>query len=77
MAGIDRKYVDEVRMNESLGIATNGVSRIVLWLSHVKIDPEASNTQAEGVEIDDWGDDGHYNDRYGGSMVVEAPSSVI
>lgn len=35
-----------------------GANRVGTWLSHVKIDPEATNTQAEGVEVDDWRCDG-------------------
>lgn len=42
----------------SLDGSKRGANRVGTWLSHVKIDPEATNTQAEGVEVDDWRCDG-------------------
>jgi ariadne-1 len=42
----------------SLDGTKRGANRVGTWLSHVKIDPEATNTQAEGVEVDDWRCDG-------------------
>lgn len=42
----------------SLDGSKRGANRVGTWLSHVKIDPEATNTQADGVEVDDWRCDG-------------------
>ena len=42
----------------SLDGTKRGANRVGTWLNHVKIDPEATNTQAEGVEVDDWRCDG-------------------
>lgn len=42
----------------SLDGTKRGANRVGTWLSHVKVDPEATNTQAEGVEVDDWRCDG-------------------
>jgi hypothetical protein len=35
-----------------------GANRVGTWLNHVQVDPEAINTQARGVEVDDWRCDG-------------------
>ncbi|KAF1830505.1 IBR domain-containing protein [Decorospora gaudefroyi] len=35
-----------------------GANRVGTWLSHVQIDPEATNTAAKDVEVDDWRCDG-------------------
>lgn len=35
-----------------------GANRVGTWLSHVLIDPEATNTAANDVEVDDWRCDG-------------------
>jgi ariadne-1 len=35
-----------------------GQNRVGTWLTHVQIDPEATNTAAQDVEVDDWRCDG-------------------
>jgi ariadne-1 len=35
-----------------------GANRVGTWLSHVQVDPEAINTAARDVEVDDWRCDG-------------------
>lgn len=35
-----------------------GANRVGTWLTHVQIDPEATNTAAQDVEVDDWRCDG-------------------
>lgn len=35
-----------------------GANRVGTWLSHVQVDPEAINTAAQDVEVDDWRCDG-------------------
>lgn len=42
----------------SLDGTKRGANRVGTWLSHVQIDPEATNTQAKDVEVDDWRCDG-------------------
>jgi ariadne-1 len=44
------------------GLSTDGTkrgaNRVGTWLNHVQVDPEAINTQARDVEVDDWRCDG-------------------
>jgi ariadne-1 len=42
----------------SLDGTKRGANRVGTWLSHVQVDPEAINTQAKDVEVDDWRCDG-------------------
>jgi hypothetical protein len=56
------RHVPEAPSSAMAGLSLDGTkrgaNRVGTWLNHVKIDPEATNTQAEGVEVDDWRCDG-------------------
>lgn len=61
-ATISRHAAPEAPSSAMAGLSLDGTkrgaNRVGTWLNHVKVDPEATNTQAEGVEVDDWRCDG-------------------